>query len=463
MQIFRRAAILLLLAAGGAGAVRAAEEASEADRASVAGYLNADFQSVIRTAKDRVFPAVVYIRAVLGTMESGKDSANVISGSGVVISPDGELLTNYHVVDKVVEIRCLLEDGSAYPARVIGSDKDIDLALLKLELPEGMTLAHYAELDSGVQREGDFVMAMGAPWGLNRSVSIGIISCASRYLPDSGEYSLWYQTDASISPGNSGGPLVNTEGRVIGINTLGMTDGAIGFTIPAATIRDVLPRLRAYGKVNWAWLGMQFQVLHDFERNIYFRFDRGVIVAGTEPGSPARKAGILPGDRIIAVDGKPVTVMTREALPGFRRVLGLLPFDVPVEFTVVREDKELSIPITPTPKGEVEGGEISCPRWGLTAKAINRFDVPNLYFYCNDGVYIYGVSKFGNAGRAGLSAQDIILSVNDRPVQSLDELESAYREALDGIDRTAKVNLEIMRNGRTLRRIMDFSNDYDKE
>lgn len=422
------------------------------------------FQQIVSEAGGKVFPAVVYIQVVTGNLKSGRAQNDVVSGSGVLITPDGELLSNWHVVDKAQSIRCLLNDGRAFTAKVVGLDKDLDLSLLKLDLPEGTPPLPYAAIDYEDRlTEGDFVMAMGAPWGLNRSVSIGIVSCASRYLPE-GTYSLWYQTDASISPGNSGGPLVNTDGKVVGINTLGMLmGGTVGFSIPAPTIRDALPRLREYGKVNWAWLGFQLQPLRDFNRDIYFDFPDGVIVSGTEPGSPARKAGFLPNDRIVAIDGKPVTVGTNEEMPGFRRMLGLLPFGKPVAFTVVREGETVVIDAAPVAKGEVEGEEVSCPRWGFTAKAINRFDTPNLHYYRNSGVYIYGVSDFGNAAQAELRSNDILVSIDGEPVNTPAELETLYRKAMERLDTNPKATFVVLRNGRMIQRVMDFSNDYEKE
>ena len=372
------------------------------------------FQQIVSEAGGKVFPAVVYIQVVTGNLKSGRAQNDVVSGSGVLITPDGELLSNWHVVDKAQSIRCLLNDGRAFTAKVVGLDKDLDLSLLKLDLPEGTPPLPYAAIDYEDRlTEGDFVMAMGAPWGLNRSVSIGIVSCASRYLPE-GTYSLWYQTDASISPGNSGGPLVNTDGKVVGINTLGMLMG-------------------------------------------------GVIVSGTEPGSPARKAGFLPNDRIVAIDGKPVTVGTNEEMPGFRRMLGLLPFGKPVAFTVVREGETVVIDAAPVAKGEVEGEEVSCPRWGFTAKAINRFDTPNLHYYRNSGVYIYGVSDFGNAAQAELRPNDILVSIDGEPVNTPAELETLYRKAMERLDTNPKATFAVLRNGRMIQRVMDFSNDYEKE
>jgi S1-C subfamily serine protease len=425
----------------------------------------AGFQEVVTLATGRVFPAVAYISAVADNLENGKAEQNVVSGSGVLISPDGELLSNWHVVDKAQKIRCQLNDGRAFSARVIGKDKDVDLALLKLDVPAGSAPLPFAEIDrDGKLAEGDFVMAMGAPWGMNRSVSIGIVSCASRYLPDSSAYSLWYQTDASISPGNSGGPLVDTRGRVVGINTLAvMYGGNMGFSIPAPTVLDVLPRLRAYGNMNWAWFGLQLQPLRDFNRDIYFDFAEGVIVSGTEPGSPARRAGFLPNDRIVELDGKPVTVATDEAMPGFRRELGLLPFGEKVAFTVMRDGKRMTIETAPVAKGAVEGEENVCSRWGFTAKAINRFDSPNLYFYRNEGVYIFGTSRHGNAMRHGLRDNDIILSINGREIGTPGELNAAYRDAIANLETSSKATFAILRNGRKMQLVLDFYNDYDKD
>lgn len=428
-----------------------------------------DFQAVVRRASDAVFPAVVYLRAVSENRSQGKESANIVSGSGVLISPDGEVLTNYHVIDKARDIRCLLHDGRAADATVIGSDKDLDLALLKLDLPADTPPLPFAELAARQVQEGEFVMAMGAPWGLARSVTIGIISCASRYLPDHGEYTLWYQTDASISPGNSGGPLIDTNGRIVGINTLGnMIGGQVSFTIPSFIIHETVARLRQYGKMNWAWTGLRLQALHDFDLNIKFDADQGVIVAGTDPDSPAQQAGFQPNDRIISYrivtggtgcDPVPVHAPTPEALPAIRRQLGMLPFGIEVAFSVIRDNRPLTITVAPAEKGKVEGSSAVLKRWGFTAKAINRFDTPQLHFYMPDGgLFVFGVDWSGIAGGT-LQEQDIILAVNGQPVRTLDELRQAYEAALQNIDRNNHVLLDVMRSGRNRQIVLQFSNE----
>ena len=450
--------LALLTAAGIAAGCRSAGEFP------AAGLFDSDFQKIVRAASARMFPAVVYVRVVRDDLASGKNSANVVSGSGVLITPDGELLTNYHVIDKAREIRCLLHDGTPYPARIVGSDKDLDLALLKLERPENAPPLPAAPLAGNELAEGDFVMAMGAPWGLARSVTIGIISCRDRYLPENGQYALWYQTDASISPGNSGGPLVDTRGNIVGINTLGtLVGGTVGFTIPAPIICEILPRLRRYGSVNWAWFGFQLQPLRDFDRNIYFDYPTGVMVAGTDPGSPARQAGFLPNDRIVAVDGRPISAVNQENLPAVRRMLGLLPFDVPVSFTVIRNDREITVTAAPRAKGSVEGDEVAFPRWGFTAKAINRFDTPNLYFYQPEGVFIFGVAPLGNAAAAHLLRNDIIVSIDGRKIHNLADLRECYDRAMKKLNLRARANFVILRNGATRQLVLDYLNDYNQE
>ncbi|MHC4716202.1 MAG: S1C family serine protease, partial [Planctomycetota bacterium] len=308
------------------------------------GLSRLDFRQVIKEAQGRVFPSVVFVKCLREGHESGKKITSEMIGSGVLISPDGELLTNWHVVDKAAEIRCLLYDGRALDAEVLGKDKDTDLALVKLKLPaDGPPTPHAPLGDSTRLKEGDFVMAMGAPWGLNRSVSIGIVSCLRRYLPDHSEYGLWLQTDAAISPGNSGGPLVNTDGEVVGINTRSVLFGGdMGFAVPAEIVRIIVPQLRTHGQVDWSWTGLRLQPLKDFKRNIYFEGDQGVVVASTDPESPARRAGVRPRDRILAIGEEPLTAVWEEDLPGVRRQIGLLQQDRPVAVRLIRDGREMT-------------------------------------------------------------------------------------------------------------------------
>ena len=424
-----------------------------------------DFREVVSSAKDKVFPAVVFIKALRESHESGKKLTEEIAGSGVIISPAGELLTNWHVVDKTVEIRCLLFDGRSAEAKVIGTDKDTDLALLKLQLPADTPPVPCAELgDSSALKEGDFVMAMGAPWGLNRSVSIGIVSCTGRYLPEKSQYSLWLQTDASICPGNSGGPLVNTAGAVVGINALSvMIGGDMGFAVPSETIRLLVPQLQESGKVNWSWTGLQLQPLKDFGKNIYFDAAEGVIVAETDPESPARRAGIQPTDRIVKVNGLAITAEREENLPAVRRLLGLLPKYQPMNIELIRAGQPVTVELTPREKGKVEGEELDCPRWDVTVKVINQFDNPDLYFQHKVGVFVYGIKYPGNAASAGLSRQDILLEIDGKEVKTLEDVAAIHKETMAKLDSKHKAIFTILRNGLMRQVVLDYSRDYEKE
>ena len=424
-----------------------------------------NFQKNIIEAKNKVFPAVVYIRGVQEDLKYGKTTANTVIGSGVVIKETGEILTNWHVVNKMKNIRCQLQNGKGYKAKIIGQDKDTDIALLQLQLAPNEKLKHVATIrpDKNI-KEGDFVMAMGAPWGLNRSVSIGIISCANRYLAKQSNYSLWYQTDASISPGNSGGPLVDGQGRVIGINTLGVTSGgSIGFTIPSATILKIIPRIRQYGKVNWAWTGIQLQPLHDFNLDINFNYDSGVMVSSVEPNSPALEVGIKARDRIVKINGKAVTAKTQENIPLLNSLLGLAPFDKKIEITVIRKNKELTFKFKPREKGAAEGKELELKRWNMTVKTINQFDNPELFFHRKKGVFIFGIDSRGNASDSNLNRSDIITKINGSKITTLNDVQKAYDKAVKNVKSKGKILITVIRGGLINQVILDFSRDYDRE
>jgi len=424
-----------------------------------------DFRQIVQEAKDKVFPAVVYIKCLRESHESGKKITHEVAGSGVIIADCGEVLTNWHVVDKAVKVRCLLLDGRAMTAEVVGADKDTDLALLKLNLPEGAAKVPFAPFgDSSELREGDFVMAMGAPWGMNRSVSIGIISCTERYLPEHSEYSLWLQTDAAICPGNSGGPLVNTQGEIIGINTRAiMYGGDTGFAIPSNTAALIAARLRRYEKVNWTWTGLQLQPLKNFDRDIYFEGSEGVIVGETDPASPARGAGLQVHDRILTINGNPICGEREENLPAIRQLLALLPKDQQVQLELRRKGELVTVNFTPRDKGRVEGEELDCPRWDMTVKTINQFDNPDLHFYRTEGVYIFGVKWPGNAGSAGLGEQDIILKIDGREMKTLEDVKKVHAELIENVRNKHRVVVVVLRNGLMRQVVLDFSRDYEKE
>ena len=425
-----------------------------------------DFRSVVREAKTRVFPAVVFIKVVREDNERGEKRSQEVAGSGVLISADGEVLSNWHVVDKATEVRCLLSDGRAFPAKVIGSDKDVDVALIKLDIGKEAPNLPFARLgESSSLTEGDFVMAMEAPWGMSRSVSIGIISCTRRYLPGASEYSAWLQTDASISPGNSGGPLVNTAGEVVGLNTRGMGGGGgdLGFTVPIEVVREVAEQMRRHGKMEWSWTGIQLQPLRDFNRNVYFPESTGVIIAETDPGSPARRAGLETGDRLVKLNGDVLNALTQEEIPAVNRRLGLLPKGTVARLEFVRKGETKTAELTPRAKGRVEGEELACRRWDFSVKAINQFDNPDLYFQRQEGVFIYGVKFPGNAASAGLTREDILLKIDGKEVKTLAEVKAIHTAALSNVSDKHRLVVSLLRNGELRQLVLDFSREHEKE
>jgi len=425
----------------------------------------ADFRAVIAYGKSKVFPAVVFVRPIVEEFDEGKKTSREQAGSGVIISPTGEVVTNWHVVNKAVDIRVQTFDGCCVKGKLIGGDKDSDIALVQLApRPDKKPYAFAQFADSSKVKEGDFVMAMGAPWGLSRSVSLGIVSCTRRVLPERSEYSLWLQTDASLNPGNSGGPLVTSEGEVVGINTLAsMIGGDIGFAVPSNTVRDMVEQLRQHGEVKRSWTGLRLQPLNDFERNIFFDAEDGVIVAGTDPESPGRRAGVQVGDRILRINGTPVTARSVEDVPAIRALLGSLKQGGAATIDLVRDGKPVALTMTPRPKGAVEGEDLDCPKWNMTVKTINQFDNPELYFHRRKGVFIQAVKYPGNAQASGLDAHDIVVKIGDTSIETLADVSKAYDKAVAAKKDEQKVVVEVVRGGLTHQVVLDYSRDFEDE
>ncbi len=440
-----------------------------AAESAFAGSDMADIRSVIADAKSKVFPSVVFLMPIKERYDAGKKEKAQVAGSGVIISPDGEIVTNWHVVDKAVEIRCLLFDGTACRATVVGVDKDTDLALLQVEDAPAAGLPAAGLADSSRLEEGQFVMAMGAPWGLSRSVSMGILSCVNRFLPgQGGGYNLWLQTDAAINPGNSGGPLVDTDGRVVGINSLGMLFGGdMAFSIPSNTVKSVTDSLRANGRVIRAWTGIHLQPLKDFQKNIFYDGDAGALVAGVDPDSPADKAGVRVGQLLLAVNGRPVRGVNHEDIPGVNLLLSELPIGEGARLAFASgtagEGEARDIVVTPMEKGMVEGGDLDCRRWNMTVKAINEFANPLLHFFKARGVYVQGVKSPGNAESAGLRAGDIILEIDGQPVDDLDGCRKAYEDIVADAEREKRAVFTVMRSGLKYYHVLDYAPLYGQD
>jgi serine protease Do len=427
-----------------------------------------DFRAVIARAKSKVYPAIVFVKPIREEYSAGERKKQEVFGSGAIISPDGLVFTNAHVAEKATEIRCVLEDKEQYKATLVGLDKETDLALLQLELPEGHPPLPVVEFaDSSKLQEGQFVMAMGSPFGFTRSISFGVISNTRRYIGFKSEYkyNLWLQTDAAINPGNSGGPLVNSEGLVVGINTLGGGWGAegLGFAIPSNVARKILETLKAKGKVERAWVGLELQALKDFDQNTFHKADVGVLIAGVDDPSPAKDADLKNGDLILAINGQEVSAKYVEQLPAARRVLAALKPGTAAEFLIDRKGTQKTVKVTPVAKGEFEGKDFDAKRWNMTIKGISRYATPQLYFFHNKGVYIQGVRWPGNAQNAGLRTADIVVSVDGTDIVSVEQFEKVYKKILADKKREKKILFTVKRGPDTKPIVLDYRKNYKEE
>ncbi|MFN3486289.1 MAG: trypsin-like peptidase domain-containing protein [Planctomycetota bacterium] len=422
-------------------------------------------EDVIQEAKDKVFPAVVFIKPIQQEFRGGRLEKIQAFGSGVIISPEGYVVTNNHVAEKASEIRCVLSDREELPATVVGLDPETDLAVLKLDLRERRSadpLPFASFGDSARLRVGELVMAMGAPHGFDRSVSRGIVSSTERYF-DFAPYNLWIQTDAAINPGNSGGPLVNIRGEIVGINARTLRGAEnLGFAIPSDVVREVVSEIIRHGCFVRSWTGIRFQALKDFTKSAYIESKDGVLVASVDEGSPAEQAGLRAGDIITAVAGEPVRGLYEIDLPSVERRFAALPIGQPVRLDVSRAGAGLSVTLVPASKEKQQGEDFECKRWDLTVKEITKFSDPFLSFQRPRGIYIQGVKPGGNARASGLAPLDILLTIGDRSIETLRDVREAYEASLALEPSRRKLLVRILRQGYRRLVVLDFEKDLEK-
>ncbi|MGC9053780.1 MAG: trypsin-like peptidase domain-containing protein [Candidatus Hydrogenedens sp.] len=352
-------------------------------------------------------------------------------GSGFVISKDGYVVTNEHVVGETKKVKCILSDKREIEADVVGTDPFTDIAVLKL--PPQEKYAFVSMGDSDAVQTGEIVLAMGSPHGLARSVSMGIVSMTDRYLEDSrgviSVFNNFIQTDAAINQGNSGGPLVNLKGEVIGINSR-MLVGAenVGFAIPINIAKEVVEEIIKYGKINRSWLGLNLQEMKAITEDTN---KQGVVIADVEIDSPAYKVGIRSGDILTAVNEEPVHARFQEDLPLVRKKLANLEIGKEVELTVMRGDKEEKVKVLPDVYSAYKGQEIEFTEWGFTASDITNEMVKRLRIPNRNGIYISGVQDGSIAKISGLLAGDVILEIEGKPIKNLEEFLNVYKQTIN--------------------------------
>ena len=361
-------------------------------------------------------------------------------GSGFFISADGYAVTNNHVVDSAKTVQITMDDGSTYEAKVVGSDSKTDLALIKVDASKSFPFVKFADRDP---RVGDWVVAVGNPFGLGGTVTAGIVSARGRDI-GSGPYDDYIQIDAPINKGNSGGPAFNMDGEVIGVNTAIFSPSGgsvgIGFDIPAATAKMVVAQLKEHGRIDRAWLGVQIQpVTAEIADSLGLKKAEGAIVAQPQADSPASKAGIVAGDVITEIDGASIKDSRELA-----RKVGMMAPGAKIKMTLVRkgEIKTLALTLGKMPNEQHAKAETSddmsagdSPRLGL-----NLAPAKDVAGSGDQGVAVTGVDPNGPAAERGIKTGDVILDVGGKAVANTAEVRKALSDA-----RTAGKNTVLLR------------------
>ena len=411
-------------------------------------------QQRIFAARDRVLPALVHIEPVLEVFRSGEKGKVAVTGSGVIFSPDGYVLTNTHVVGGAKRLTCTLFNQVEVEARLIGIDPLSDLAVIKIDLAKAGPGVRHAPLgDSSGLQVGELVMAMGSPLGLARSLTLGVISSLDRYFPESvlpsggltGTYNTWIQTDAAINPGNSGGPLVDLSGRVIGINARAVPvfGENLGFAIPINLAKEIAAELIAKGQIARSWIGVSWQQLSGMGQLFGVSEDGGALIGSVAPGSPAAEAGLRAGDVVTTIDRRAVLARYEEDLPRLQKMIADLPIGGNIAFGFVREGKPLSAELTTRDRPHVEAAELECKAWGFTVQEVTEEAAQALRLADRKGVIISGVKAASFAEEAGMRRNDVLTVIEGRPVEGFPEYEAIYNELV--ASRRDRVLVEVRR------------------
>ncbi|MFW6082396.1 MAG: DegQ family serine endoprotease, partial [Desulfosalsimonas sp.] len=338
-------------------------------------------------------------------------------GSGFIMDSSGHIVTNNHVIENADQIQVKLKNGREYDAEIIGTDPNTDLALIKIETDDELPVLKLGDSDS--MRIGEWVLAIGNPFGLDHTVTAGIISAKGRAI-GAGPYDNFIQTDASINPGNSGGPLLNMDGEVIGINTAIVAGGTgIGFAIPSGMASDIISQLKKSGEVTRGWLGVGIQELND-DLKEYYDTDSGVLVSQVFEGDPAEEAGIEPNDIIVSVNGRKVD-SPRE----LSRTIAEIKPGEKAEIKYIREGKTRTAEVTLSKRDEKATAERSRQPdepepsgLGITVSDITPEIARQLNLGDTTGAVVTGVEQGSRAAEAGFRQGDIVKEVNHQKVES---------------------------------------------
>lgn len=423
-------------------------------------YPSATPQRVVQVTNE-IFPAVVRIDVAQEIYSDGKRNLRRGIGSGVIIDDQGRILTNYHVAGRAAELYVTLFNKERVPAKLIGDDHWTDLAVIQLDMDEvkrkGIKF-NYAEMGTSAHLiPGQDVMAVGTPFGLARTMTLGVVSNNERtFYPEdmkideyeTGEFSNWIQMDTPINPGNSGGPLVDMTGKVVGINTRGGGQN-LNFAVPIDTAKEVVRAILASatadkkGRVDRSDLGIDLKPLQDLETFYDIDINKGVLINSVDRGSAAEKAGVKTQDILLELNGKPVNVRFPEEVAAARKQIAELPIGTEVAL-VVKRGKETKTLYAKTQKLEgAVGEEKEFKTWGMSVRDVTRAYANEQQLDDDLGVVVTTMSSGYPAAKAELQAGDVIRSVNGSPVEDIDAFSKLYKESVDARD--PRVLLEVVR------------------
>lgn len=425
-------------------------------------------QAVVDVTRE-IFPAVVRLDVAQEIYADGKRTLRRGIGSGVIIDEQGHILTNYHVAGRAAEIYVTLANKERVPAKLIGDDHWTDIAVVQLDMDtirrKNIPFA-WAELgDSSTLVPGQDVIAIGTPFGLARTMTLGIVSNNERtFYPErskiddyeTGEFSNWIQMDTPIAPGNSGGPLVDLNGRVVGINTRGIQGQSLNFAIPISTARDVAAQilrtasLDKKGRVERADLGIDLKPLQDLESFYDIDINRGVLINSVDRGSPAAKAGVKTQDILIELNGKPTNARFPEEIAPVRRMIADLPIDKDAQLTIRRGKETLTLTARTQKLEGAVGEEREMKVWGMSVRDVTRTYANDEQLDDDTGVVVTTLSQGYPAAKAELRPGDVIRSVNQQPAKDLDEFEKLYEASIANKDERVLLDVQRGRGRRSI-------------
>jgi serine protease Do len=440
--VLHRLGRVLFVAVLGAIACSASVRAQDAARAPAAGQ-----SAAIDSALARVAPSLVRIHVVSVDYQDGREVKRQASGSGTIITPEGHVITNHHVAGRTRTIICTLASREEVPAELVGTDPLSDIAVLKLK-PRTPTVYPAAQFgDASSLRVGDRVLALGSPLALSQSVTMGIVSNTEMILPglfwpfnrmtldgeDVGSIVRWIGHDAPIFGGNSGGPLVNMQGEIVGINEISL--GLAG-AIPSDLAREVSSAIIRDGKVRRSWLGLEVQPLLKGSTQA-----RGALVSGAIEGSPAAQAGFEAGDILLRLGARDVDVRFAEELPLFNQYVMRLARGKPVDAVVLRAGNRRTLTVVPVDRESVEAPIVELTALGVTASNLTSWSAKELRRAERTGVRLRGLRAGGAAdeARPPMANDDVIVSVDGKPVKDVEGLTAIVNQLAQSEDSPVKV------------------------